>query len=118
MTGKCKEGLTPTATFIWVDVRDLALAHVKAAELPIAANKRYFITAGYFSNKEIADIIREEFPDLAKALPPKDTKTGGYPEEGVYKYDNRRTVEELGIKFRGLKESVVDTVKSLQAVSA
>ena len=118
MTGKCKEGIPPTATFIWVDVRDLALAHVKAIELPVAANKRYFITAGYFCNKEIVDILREEFPDLAKGLPPKDTKTGGYPEEGIYKYDNRRTREELGIHFRGLKECIVDTVKSLQAVGA
>ena len=116
MTGKAKQELPPTGTFIWVDVRDLALAHVKAAELPDAANKRFFITAGYFSNEEIADIVRDNFPDLKDEVPTKGTKGGEYPEGGVYKYDNSRSKEVLGIEYRGLKESIVDTVKSLQAV--
>ena len=118
MTGKAKEELPPTGTYIWTDVRDLALAHVKAAELPEAANKRYFVTAGYFSNEEIADIIRENFPELKNELPAKGTKGGGYPDGGIYKYDNSRIKEELGIKFRSLKESIVDAVKSLQEVGA
>lgn len=117
MTGKSKDEIPPTGTFIWVDVRDLALAHVKAAELPDAANKRFFITAGYFSNKEIADIIRDAYPDLEDKLPSKDTKGGEMAKE-IYGYDNKRTLEVLGIKFRTLKESIVDTVKSLQAVGA
>ncbi|KAI4133973.1 MAG: hypothetical protein LQ347_001908 [Umbilicaria vellea] len=117
MTGKSKDEIPPTGTFIWVDVRDLALAHVKAAELPGAANKRFFITAGYFSNREIADIIRDAYPDLESRLPGKDTKGGEMAKE-IYGYDNKRTVEVLGIKFRTLKESIVDTVKSLQAVGA
>ncbi len=117
ITGKCKQEIPPTGTFIWADVRDLALAHVKAVELPAAANKRFFITAGYFSNREIVDIVREAYPDLASKLPAKDTKGGDYPS-GIYKYDNTRAVEVLGFKFRSLKESIVDTVKSLQAVGA
>lgn len=118
MTGKAKEELPPTGTYIWTDVRDLALAHVRAAELPEAANKRFFVTAGYFSNEEIADIIRENFPELKNELPAKGTKGGGYPDGGIYKYDNSRTKEDLGIKFISLKESIVDAVKSLQEVGA
>ena len=118
MTGKAKEELPPTGTYIWTDVRDLALAHVKAAELPEAANKRFFVTAGYFSNEEIADIIRDNFPELKNELPAKGTKGGGYPDGDIYKYDNSRTREDLGIKFRSLKESIVDAVKSLQEVGA
>lgn len=117
LTGKAKEELPPTGTFIWTDVRDLALAHVRAAELPEAAIKRFFVTAGYFCNEEIADIIRENFPELKNELPAKGTKGGGYPE-GIYKYDNSRVKKDLGIEFRSLKNSVVDAVKSLQAVGA
>ena len=117
MTGQDKNDLAPTGTFIWVDVRDLALAHVKAAELPEAANKRFFITAGHFSNKEIAEIIQDAFPDLASKLPQGDAlKAGDYPADGIYKYDNSRCIEVLGVKFTSLKQSIVDTVKSLQAV--
>jgi nucleoside-diphosphate-sugar epimerase len=117
MTGAAKDECPPTGTFLWVDVRDLALAHVLAAEKQAAGGKRFFITAGYFSNKEIAEIIKEEFPDLASKLPEgKALENGDYPKEMPYKYDNSRTVNELGIKFRTLKESIVDTVKSLQAI--
>jgi nucleoside-diphosphate-sugar epimerase len=94
------------------------LAHVKAIELPEAADKRFFITAGYFSNKEICEIIRENFPNLQNELPSKDVKGGDYPEAGIYKFDNSRTVNILGIKFRTLEESIVDLVKSLQSVGA
>ncbi|KAL9117128.1 MAG: hypothetical protein Q9187_006339, partial [Circinaria calcarea] len=119
MTGKQKDGLSPTGTFLWVDVRDVALAHVRAAELPEAANKRFFVTAGYFSNKEIANIIRGAYPELAFRIPEGDAQNGGdYPAEGIYKYDNSRTVDILGIKFTSLKDSIVNTVKSLQAVGA
>ena len=118
MTGKAKDEILLTATFIWTDVRDLALAHVKAAELPEAANQRFFVTTGYFSNEEIADIMRENFPELKNELPVKGTKGGGYPEDGIYKYDNSRVKEILGVEFRSLKESIVDAVKSLQAVGA
>lgn len=82
MTGKAREEIPPTGTFVWTDVRDLALAHIKALELREAGSKRFFVTAGYFSNKEIADIIRESYPDLASKLPAKDTKGGDYPPEG------------------------------------
>ena len=116
MTGKAKEEIPATGTFIWTDVRDLALAHVRAAELLEAANKRFFVTAGYFSNEEIADIIRDNYPELKDKVPAKGTKGGGYPEEGIYRYDNSKVKEVLGIQFRSLKESIVDTVKSLQAV--
>ena len=82
MIGKARQEIAPTGTFLWADVRDLALAHVRAAERPEAAGKRFFITAGHFSNKEIANIIRDSFPDLDSKLPTKDTKGGDYPEDG------------------------------------
>ncbi|KAI6830006.1 NAD(P)-binding protein [Hortaea werneckii] len=118
MMGKAKEEIPPTGTFIWVDVRDLALCHVLAMEKEGAANKRFFITTGYFSNKEIAEIIGKNFPQYKEGLPSASTPGGGYPEEGVYKIDNSNVVNTLGVKFRPLEESIVDTVKSLQAVGA
>ncbi|KAL9100757.1 MAG: hypothetical protein Q9163_003906 [Psora crenata] len=118
MTGKAKNELPPTIIYVWVDVRDLALAHVRAAESAEAQNQRFFVTAGHFSNEEIADIIRDNFPELKDKVPAKGVKGGEYPKDGVYRYDNSRTKEVLGIEFRGLKESIVDAVKSLQAVAA
>ena len=118
MQGKWKDELAPSGVFLWIDVRDLALAHVLAAEQADAANKRFFLTAGYYSNKEIAEIIRDNFTDLASNVPgAKGLEPGGRPTE-VYKYDNSRAVKVLGLKFTSLKDSIVDTVKSLKAVGA
>lgn len=118
MLGKGKEEIAPTGTYLWVDVRDLAESHVAAIEREAAANKRFFVTAGYFSNKEIAQVIEKRYPQYKDALPTASTPGGDYPSEGVYKYDNKRTSEVLGIKWRSLEESIADTVKSLQAVGA
>ncbi|RDL38294.1 putative NADPH-dependent methylglyoxal reductase GRP2 [Venustampulla echinocandica] len=117
--GKWTEGIPETGVYIWTDVRDLALAHVRALERPEAANKRFFVTAGYFSNRVLANIIRKNYPKLADKLPGDSVQGGDYPEGGqasVYKTDNSRTREVLGIEFRSLESSIVDLVKSLLEV--
>lgn len=112
--GKWKEKIAPTGLVIWVDVRDVALAHVKAVEVPEAAGKRFFVTAGYYSNKELVDIVRENFPQYAEQLISKDAPSD-FPEN-VFKIDNSRSKEILGLKYRPLKACIIDTVKSMQAV--
>lgn len=61
-------------------------------------------------------IVRDHFPSLAHLLPAGDTPGGGYPIGGMYRYNNAQSKEVLGIQFRTLEESVVDTVKSLQSL--
>ncbi|GAM88018.1 hypothetical protein ANO11243_060470 [Dothideomycetidae sp. 11243] len=118
MHGKAKTEIPETGTFAWIDVRDVALCHVKAIEVEQAANKRFFVTAGHFSNKEIAAIIRKDFPQYKDQLPTDTTPGGDYPSGGVFKVDNSRVKDIFGIKFRTLEESIVDTVKSLQDINA
>lgn len=117
-TGQNKDEVPDNGgVYLWVDVRDIALAHVQAIEIPEAAGKRFFVTAGHFSNKEIADIIRKNFPEFEKNLPAKDKTGGEYPEGGLYKFDNSQSVDVLGVKYKSLEESIVDTVKSLKDIS-
>lgn len=86
-------------------------------ELESAANKRFFVTAGYFSNAEIAAIARNDFPDL-KDVPKEGTKGGEYPEggesKGLYSYNNKRSIEVLGLKYRSLEGTIKDTINSLK----
>ncbi|KAL2410807.1 Ketoreductase azaE [Exophiala dermatitidis] len=113
--GKFKDGLPPSGVYLWVDVRDVARAHVQAMETPAAGGKRFFVTAGYMTNGEIAQIIKDKFPQFADKLPEKlDTEL---PED-VYGYDNSRSKEVLGLEYRKLEETIVDTVNSLLAVGA
>jgi nucleoside-diphosphate-sugar epimerase len=114
-TGKGKDGLPPTGTFLWVDVRDTALAHVKAIEVAEAGGNRFFTTAGFMSNKAIADAIRETHPEYAANLP--ENTVDDTPAD-IYKIDNSKIKNVLGIKFRTLKESVDDTVSSFATVGS
>lgn len=103
--------------YLFEDVRDLALAHVLAAEKPEAGNKRFFTVGGHFCNKEIAEIIGQEFSQLKANLPTGDAlKPGDFPEKGTYGFDDSRSKNVLGLTYRSLRESIVDTVMSLQAV--
>ena len=65
-------------------------------------------------------VIRKNFPEFKDKLPaPNPNGPGGFPEgteKSLYKYDNSRTKEVLGIQFRSLEESIADLVKSLKAV--
>lgn len=115
ITGQWKDAIPDTGNFFFVDVRDVALAHVRAMERPEAAGKRFFVTAGHFSNKELVEVVRKNFPEL-KGIPSEHVAGGNYPEGGVYGFDNSRVQKVLGIQFKGLEKSVVDTVNSLKSV--
>ncbi|OBT48307.1 hypothetical protein VE00_01256 [Pseudogymnoascus sp. WSF 3629] len=114
--GSCKDGIPPTITFLWTDVRDLALGHVLAMEKPEAGGKRFFFAAGYFTNKEMVDIIRKNFPEYNDRLPGPQDQGGDYPAEGVYKIDNSQTKQVLGIEFTPFEKTIIDTVNSLKTV--
>lgn len=111
-----KEKIAPTGTFLWVDVRDVALAHVRAIEVPEAGGERFFVTAGFFSNKELADIARETHPELESKLPPADAPSD-FPKN-IYQIDNSKSQKILGLEYRPLKQTVSDTIDSLLAVGA
>ncbi|OCK82210.1 NAD(P)-binding protein [Lepidopterella palustris CBS 459.81] len=113
LLGKMKDQIPDTGVCIWVDVRDVAAAHVAAMEVPDAANKRFFVTEGHFSNREICQIIRKNFPDY-KNLPSDSTPGGDLPEGGVFKVNNTRSKDILGLKYKPLEACIVDTVKSLK----
>lgn len=119
MADAAKSSCPPTMNYLFVDVRDLALAHILAAEKAEAGGKRFFVVGGHFCNKEIAEIIADAFPELRKNLPTGEAlKSGGFPKKGTYEFDNGRSKSVLRLTYRPLRECIVDTIKSLQTVKA
>ncbi|GAP86643.1 putative ketoreductase [Rosellinia necatrix] len=109
--GKWKDGLQPTApVFTWVDVRDVARAHLRAMTVPKAGGHRFYVVGGHFSNKQIADIIRDRFPPLAHRLPVDSADD--LPGD-VYHFNNTKSREILGVEYTTLEKSVVETVESI-----
>lgn len=111
--GKMKDKLEPTGFYSWVDVRDVAYAHVQALETPEAAGKRFLLMAGYYSNKEIAEIVASISPELKEKLPADLDKVESDLPEDPYKFSAKRSMDVLGLKYTSLEKSIKDTVESL-----
>ncbi|TLD27908.1 NAD dependent epimerase/dehydratase [Venturia nashicola] len=110
-----QDKLPSTGSCLFVDVRDLAIAHVQAIEVPEAGGKRFFTVAGYYSFAHVVEAIRKTHPELSSKLP--KNPIDDTPED-IYGYDNSRTREILGIKFTPLEKSIGDTAASLLDWSA
>ncbi|KAM6477668.1 hypothetical protein HDV62DRAFT_401426 [Trichoderma sp. SZMC 28011] len=108
-----EQEVPPTAFFSYVDVRDLAEAHVQAFEKPAAANQRYLIAASAYSYQQICDIIRAKFPELRETTPKGET---GAPIPPSYIVDTTKANTDLGVKYRSLENTIVDAVNSLRKI--
>ena len=95
----------------YVDVRDVAKAHVVAFEKDEAINQRLVLVAGYFTNDGIANIIKDNFPQAT--VPKGDAEKNEKLINNSVKYDFSKTQNILGFDLIPLEESVVDTAKQI-----
>ncbi|CCC13794.1 hypothetical protein SMACR_07303 [Sordaria macrospora] len=130
LTGKWHDKIPPTApVFTFVDVRDVAVAHVRAMTRPEAGGKRFYVVGGLFSNPRIASVIHGmsransigyEGPQIEKGTDVEVCQDclmyDDFPYNTHWSFDNTRSKEVLGLEYRKLGESVVDTVKSLKGM--
>jgi len=101
----------------WVDVRDLAEAHVKVLETEKAGGKRMLISAGLFKWQDWADIVNALPTATLSSLAHKTTV--GNPGSGSCRpdtvhmntYDISLSKEILGLKYRTKEESAKDMIE-------
>ncbi|KAL7174189.1 hypothetical protein ACSBR2_033444 [Camellia fascicularis] len=98
----------PNSTLGWVNVKDVANAHIQAFEIP-SANGRYCLVESVAHYSELVKILQELFP--AFHLPEKCTDDKPYMP--TYQVSKERT-KSLGLKFIPLKQSIKETVESLK----
>ncbi|KAL5334933.1 hypothetical protein BJX70DRAFT_402129 [Aspergillus crustosus] len=91
----------------WVDVRDLAEAHVNALLKKEVGGKRYTVTAPErFSYGVVAGVIREEFEGLRGGVSPEEQRV-----DESYGLDGEVAGREFGIRYRAFRETVIDFVR-------
>jgi nucleoside-diphosphate-sugar epimerase len=100
----------------WIDVRDLAQAHVESLLRPEVGNKRFTIASPErFSYQKAAEIIIKEFDWGHKRIRLPDTKQ---EIDQSYDLDGETAARELGITYRSFHDSVVDFVTQAQRFEA
>jgi nucleoside-diphosphate-sugar epimerase len=119
----------PSMRLAWVDVRDVAQAHVEAAFRPDAEG-RHLITNGEPTMLEIARILRKHFGSgykfplfempkfiikwfawvIDSSATPKFVEQNS---EHPLKFDNSRSKQRLGLQYHPLEQTFVDHFKQL-----
>lgn len=110
------------------DVRDVALAHVKALESSEHVGKRYLILTECKWMRDVARMVQKEFKPLGYYVPSMTVPSaivwlGSFFDKSSgllvprldkeFKLDNRRMVEDLKITPTDVEKTIVDTAHSL-----
>ncbi|KAI0029787.1 D-lactaldehyde dehydrogenase [Vararia minispora EC-137] len=90
----------------WIDVRDLARAHVLAAQNEEAGGGRVVVSAGSHFWQELMDTASSLDPSLPKG---SAGATQGRPY--ILKYDTSKMTRVLGLQPRGMRECVADCLE-------
>ncbi|CAB4278444.1 unnamed protein product [Prunus armeniaca] len=98
----------PNASFGWINVKDVANAHIQAFEIP-SASGRYCLVERVAHFSEVVRILQELYPGLQ--LPEKcaDDK----PFVPTYQVSKEKA-KKLGVEFIPLEVSLKETVESLK----
>ncbi|KAG2417876.1 hypothetical protein HFD88_000975 [Aspergillus terreus] len=94
----------------YVDVRDLAVAQLKAMTVPEAGNQRFIVCARQFDFQDVCDILRSNFAELGERTPLGKPGTRSLPD-GAYSIDNSKVKKFLGVEFRSLEETILDVAR-------
>ncbi|KAG0476625.1 hypothetical protein HPP92_013466 [Vanilla planifolia] len=98
----------PNATFGWVNVKDVAEAHIKAYELP-SASGRYCLVESVLHYSEIVKIIKDLYPAVAVPGKPADDN----PNVPLYQV-SREKYKSLGLDYIPFEVSIKETIESLK----
>ncbi|CAL1716032.1 unnamed protein product [Somion occarium] len=99
---------------VWVDVRDLAFAHVEALLRPEISNRRFTIASPeHFTYQRVADVLREEL-DWAKEQVTKGEEGAPLPE--TFDVDGKTVAEALGFQYRSFKQTILDAVTQFKVI--
>ncbi|ODN78724.1 hypothetical protein L202_04291 [Cryptococcus amylolentus CBS 6039] len=112
-SGKKTEDDLPAPSGNWVDVKDVALAHVRALTVPEAGGNRFIVGAGAFAGQDFVDGIHKNFPDV-KNVPVGTPGTHDEICKDLDIFDGSKAEKVLGIKYTTLNDSIIQMFESLR----
>lgn len=98
---------------VWIDVRDLAKAHVECLYRPSAGMQRYTpASPEKFSYELVASILRQHYPAARKQVVAIDDAAAPVG----YDLDWKSVAADLGVEFHSFRECVIDLFDGLAAL--
>jgi nucleoside-diphosphate-sugar epimerase len=115
----------------WIDIRDLALAHVRALKKEEAGGERIIITAGAFSWQDWRTYIilfphpphvlphESLTPHPVAAAPPSSKYLKGTPGAGkdavhLLRYKNEKSIRIPGLEYRSMEDTAAAAIKDYE----
>ncbi|KAG6532824.1 hypothetical protein ZIOFF_006678 [Zingiber officinale] len=98
----------PNLSFGWVNVKDVAMAHILAFEVP-SASGRYCLVERVAHYSELVRIIRELYPSLPVPEKCADDK----PFVPIYQVSKEK-YKSLGLDYTPIETSIKETIESLK----
>ena len=118
----------PNIGFHITNVKDVSKVHIHVMENEHTYDQRYIVADKYYTLKEIADILRTNFPDNAKKIPKltmpdffihffslfsKDMKLLSYELSKKRNVSSQKVTQLLGENLISAEESILASAKSL-----
>jgi len=103
------------ASNYYSDVRDVAKAHLRAIQVPEAANQRFMVHGDHATCPEIRDMLAKLCGD--KGFTPGCDKIDAKGAVGV-KNDNSRSKKVLGMEYHSLESTLKDMTDAMIASGA
>jgi len=98
----------PNVAFGWINVKDVALAHILAYEVP-SANGRYCMVERVAHHSELVELIHKMYPDI----PVPDKCADDKPFAPTYQVSKDK-IRSLGMELIPLDTSIKETIESLK----
>jgi nucleoside-diphosphate-sugar epimerase len=94
----------------FVDVRDVAAAHVLALKCEKASNHRFVTSGGTHTHHQLLRLLRTKYPNVSGIIAPEES---GVPEGKPLAELNEQSREVLGMSYRSFEDTVVGTVEEV-----
>jgi len=102
--------LPPDGLPLFVDVRDVAQAHILALQSDSVVGKRVLVSGGPYTLYDIVQLIAEKRPELKSRLPSLE---GAKPDPRPISNVDTSIAKDLGLSFTSYETCLLDTVDAL-----
>ena len=116
----------PDISYSTVDVRDVAQGHINALFSEISNGKRYIVSGSSITNEGIISALKNEFDKYQYVFPSKRVTAQQIKDSGhalaqrsipmlgkKFKTNNQRSINELGLTYRKIEDTVIDMAYNL-----